>query len=81
MDDGGENVRVQEFMNLHRGEQVAEPCRIVKSVRNARIERLWKDVRKDVLQTFRDHFYFLEYSTAFNVELAYHIYLFCNRTR
>ena len=58
-DRGVENVRVKEIMLQRRGEGRGSVL-CGSSVHNQRIERLWKDVRRTVLQYFRNLFYFME---------------------
>ena len=57
-DGGGENVDVWQYTIQQRGDA---GCVIVgSSVHNERIERLWRDVRRAVLDPFRDRFSRLE---------------------
>ena len=65
-DGGGENVHVWEYMIEQRGDST---CVVVgSSVHNVRIERLWKDVRRGVLDTFREIFAKLEDDGKLDVE-------------
>ena len=50
-DGGGENVDVWEYMIHQRGDA---GIIVGSSVHNVRIERLWRDVRRAVLDPFRD---------------------------
>ena len=56
---GGENVDVVRFMIERRGAG-RNSALVGRSVHNQRIERLWRDVFKDVLQYFYDLFYMME---------------------
>eukprot|EP00112_Aurelia_sp_Birch-Aquarium-sp1_P020490 Seg5294.1 transcript_id=Seg5294.1/GoldUCD/mRNA.D3Y31 product="hypothetical protein" protein_id=Seg5294.1/GoldUCD/D3Y31 len=58
-DMGGENVDVVRFMIERRGAG-RNSALVGRSVHNQRIERLWRDVFKDVLQYFYDLFYMME---------------------
>ena len=56
IDKGGENVRVAEYMLIHRG---TDRNSVIsgRSVHNQRIERLWRDVRVNVIDFYRTVFY------------------------
>ncbi|XP_033119118.1 uncharacterized protein LOC117118598 [Anneissia japonica] len=56
-DAGGENVKLWQYMNEHRGERSAI---IGKSTHNQRIERLWRDVFEGCLHHFYQLFHYLE---------------------
>ena len=58
-DKGGENVGVWRFMLLARGEGRGSYI-AASSVHNARIERMWRDVRVSVIDTFKMVFETLE---------------------
>ena len=58
-DDGGENVAVGEYMVWLRG-QGRGSFLTGPSVRNTRIERLWRDVGESVVALFSSLFLFLE---------------------
>ena len=58
-DNGGENIAVGEFMVWFRGENRGSFL-TGPSVRNTRIERLWRDVVECVVSVFSSIFLFLE---------------------
>ena len=57
-DKGGENAEVARIMLERREGQGSIDQR--SSVNNQRIERLWRDTRRMVVEYFRRVFYFLE---------------------
>lgn len=58
-DKGGENVKICEFMLRARG-LGRSTFMAGRSTRNQRIERLWRDVNRDVVDYYRTLFYFFE---------------------
>lgn len=56
-DAGGENVLIHDFQFHHRG---PSGWRTVKSVHNTPIERFWRDMRVQAMDTFRFHWWELE---------------------
>ncbi len=58
-DQGGENQKVCYFMVSYRGPSRGSHI-TGSSVRNQRIERLWRDVYRCVCSSFHEVFYFLE---------------------
>ena len=71
-DRGWENGKSALFINLVRGHDRGSHI-AGKSVHNQRIERLWRDVRKEVLQPLRDTFYNLEDSDTLDPGNATHL--------
>ncbi|XP_071105260.1 uncharacterized protein [Haliotis cracherodii] len=72
-DHGMENIKVAYAMNLIRGYQGASHI-TGRSVHNQRIERLWRDVHKEVTETFYKEFYAFEDEGILDVVNTQHIY-------
>ena len=66
-DLGGENVGIWQYMTQVRGEE-RQSYIAGSSVHNARIERLWRDVRMCVVSTFTEIFSILEDTGVLDVE-------------
>ena len=64
-DHGTENIKVALFINLVRGRKSHITGR---SVHNQRIERLWRDVRTNVIEDFRTKFYAMEDDPQINLD-------------
>ncbi|KAK6993145.1 hypothetical protein R3P38DRAFT_2800892 [Favolaschia claudopus] len=70
-DFGTENNLVERLMILHWGILHRAYLR-GRSRHNVRIERLWRDVRKDALETFRQIFDYLEKNDLLDMENPVH---------
>ena len=68
-DKGGENVLVADFMIHHRGNFsfICGPSKF-----NTRIERLWREVRQNVVQYYMDLFKSME-RDGMRIDDVYHI--------
>ena len=73
-DRGGENIGIWRYMNYMRGEGRASYI-AGSSVHNSRIERLWRDVRINVLSTYAVVFHSLENEGVLDIENE--VDLFC----
>ncbi|XP_048586325.1 uncharacterized protein LOC125568343 [Nematostella vectensis] len=72
-DDGGENVVVGEYMEYFRGANRGSFL-TGPSVRNTRIERLWRDVGMSVISLFSSLFYFMELHLLLDSDSDIHMY-------
>ncbi|PPQ75955.1 hypothetical protein CVT26_005783 [Gymnopilus dilepis] len=70
-DFGSENNEIERLMWAKRG-QLHRPYLRGRSIHNIRIERLWRDVRKDSLEFFRRIFLFLEDNGLLDMEEPLH---------
>ena len=71
-DHGGENQQVALFMNLVRGSDRGSHL-AGKSTSNQRIERLWRDVRHQVISVFQNLFAQMEMDGILNIEQPRHM--------
>jgi hypothetical protein len=69
MDKGGENVKIADFMIHHRGFQPGRmpPFIAGKSKHNTRIERLWVDVYRVVIDYYYRLFYHMEHEGVLDI--------------
>lgn len=72
-DHGGENMLVGLFMNVMHGTS-RNSFLTGRSVHNQRIERLWRDVHKEVTSTFYTLFYDMEDRGILDPNNAIHLY-------
>ncbi|KAK7690570.1 hypothetical protein QCA50_005668 [Cerrena zonata] len=70
-DFGTENNEVEDVMIEHWGPE-HRPYLRGRSLHNVRIERLWRDVRKDTLESFRQVFMYLEEIGSLDMENTIH---------
>ncbi len=73
-DKGGENVRVADWMISNRG-MGRNSVIAGRSVHNQRIERLWRDVRVNVVDFYRTIFY--EFAHQFGVDFSNETVVYC----
>lgn len=79
-DHGGENKKIALLMNLIRGTGRGSAL-LGKSVHNQRIERMWKDIRYQVLENLRQIFYnmeddgHLDISSSRHLQVLHYVYL------
>ncbi|CAG2225216.1 unnamed protein product [Mytilus edulis] len=71
-DHGAENTKVALFMNLIRGRSSHITGR---SVHNQRIERVWRDMHKEVTSVFKKEFYDMEDSLEVQLDPSNNIHI------
>ncbi|XP_076081859.1 uncharacterized protein LOC143052673 [Mytilus galloprovincialis] len=71
-DHGAENIKVALFMNLIRGRSSHITGR---SVHNQRIERVWRDMHKEVTSVFKKEFYDMEDSLEVQLDPSNNIHI------